>query len=552
MNQQSTKVLAGFWSRATAGLIDAILVAVLVCLVASGVSRLGQYMPVEATMIACYAVYTMIAIAWKGRTLGCWVCSHVVVNRGGSRLSIWRAASRSILVAVFQLLLGLPFLIVAAKPTKRGWHDVLTGSSLHRLPGWQTRNAWAGLLLWLGVIIWIGIDVTSGWKYYQIHRAWCVDADISAESRVTNESAPIEVFSLTQEQKGEMAAWLVAHAQDPTEYIINYATRHQVTLLGEIHGKKQYLALFNRLIPELYHRAKVRTIALECCLSEQNDDLARLITGETFDRKLARKIAREAVWNSWAWQGYWDVLEIAWQINQSVPAVNARLQVVGIAPSIDLPSLALVKYGPWIEKLRVLRLSGRIDAFSQLVFHDAFYASCVEQAAFDEGKRTVVWVGAAHVYPSYPAQRTKNGHMAANIHRMGAMLIGRYGNQIGQVVLHQKFSFGGVAQLFEELVPDELQTGFAIQTTNSPFARLRDGDSTSYFTRAANMQFSDLVSSYLFLVPESELETCDWMEGFVSRRMFGRNKPFYEMLFGHKLKNHRDASQNLSAGLMRM
>jgi hypothetical protein len=219
---------------------------------------------------------------------------------------------------------------------------------------------------------------------------------------------------------------------------------------------------------------------------------------------------------------------------------------------VDLPSLALVKYGPWIEKLRALRLLSRIDAFSQLLCHDAFYASCVEQAAFVESQRTVVWVGAAHAHPLYSSQSEKNGEVVSRSYRMGAMLFGRYGDEVAQIVLHQKYSFGEIAHLIEEAAPNRFQTGFAFRIANSPFAYLRDGGNTVYFGKQPILQFSDLVSSYLFIVPEGELETCDWMEDFISRRMFGHNKPFYEMLFGQKLKNHHDASQDMSAGLMRM
>ncbi|MCA9230248.1 MAG: ChaN family lipoprotein [Planctomycetales bacterium] len=550
MNERNT-LAAGFWTRATAVLTDLLLIAVVVSFVASLASKWGQYIPIEMTVIVCYAVYTTIAIAWKGQTLGGWMCGQVVSRNDGGRLSIMQAACRSILTALFLLLLGLPFLVVAAKPTKRGWQDVLTSSSVHRLPGCKRATAWT-TLFWLGLLAWISLDAIAGSRFYLTYRAWNADAVASAESRVAHEHTPIEATSLTGEQKAELAKWLASHAQDPAAYTIDIAARHQITLLGETHGKKQYLTLLNYLIPELYQRAQVRTIALECCRADQNDDLARLMRGETFDQELAKQIGREAVWNSWAWQGYWDVLKTAWQVNQRTTVAKEKLHVVGIAPSVDLPSLALVKYGPCTEKLRLFRLLSRLEAFSHLAFHDAFYASCVERAAFEEGRRTVVWVGAAHVHLPCSNQRNQDGRVVSVSHRMGAMLFGRYPDQVAQIVLHQKFSLGEIADVIEEAAPSQFSTGFAFPIADSPFAHLRDGGSSVYFGRIPNLRFSDLVSSYLFLVPEHELETCDWMEDFVTPHMFGRNKPFYEMLFGQKLQSYHDANQDMSAGLMSM
>jgi hypothetical protein len=51
---------------------------------------------------------------------------------------------------------------------------------------------------------------------------------------------------------------------------------------------------------------------------------------------------------------------------------------------------------------------------------------------------------------------------------------------------------------------------------------------------------ADLASYYLVLTPEGELQECDWMEGFLSRRMLGRNRPYYELMAGGPIDDLND------------
>jgi hypothetical protein len=61
---------------------------------------------------------------------------------------------------------------------------------------------------------------------------------------------------------------------------------------------------------------------------------------------------------------------------------------------------------------------------------------------------------------------------------------------------------------------------------------------------------ADLASRYIVLMPEEELRECEWLEGFLSRRMLGRNRPYYELLAGGSIDDVNDP--RLAAGARRL
>jgi uncharacterized RDD family membrane protein YckC len=523
---------AGFWIRSCAGIIDLTLVTMLVVLAASVAASLGTYLPIELTVFVAYAVYTAIAMAWTGKTAGSWGCGLIIRCRERRIPGLARSSLRASLTALFQCLLGLPFLAVGLRRSGRGWHDDLAGTRVDVLRGCRTRRRLVVAFVTVTVTGWLAVRVLDAGGLYGANRAWSADARVAAAGA---QSPPVvsavEVSSVDDGQRRHMTQWLADHAVDPAESLIDVATRHQVTIVGEIHGQKQTLAFFNRTIPALYRQAGVRVLALECCHPDQDEDLARLTTGQHYDRELARQIARRAVWQAWGWKGYWDVLETAWRLNHSLSPDQEPLRVVGISPRFDGPSFALVRRGPWIEKSRIVRL---IDDLPRLVFHDAHYARQVERQAFSANRRTVVWVGAAHA--------------SLRSDRMGSMLRGRYGDRVGQLVLHNDFLHGKVAHLIEQCADQVRDGGTAFDAARSPFAPLRDESAFGY-ARDPGRCFADLVSVYIMLVPARELEPCDWLDGFVSQHMLGRNRPFYEMLCDRKLADHHEANRHKLKGL---
>jgi len=501
---------AGLGIRFCAGLIDLALVAGAVTLVAEAVAGFGVYIPIEITVMAVYLIYTGVAIGWKGRTLGEAALGTRVMRRDGGSVGWVRAFVR----------VGT----VVTRPQRLG--------ARHRL-------AFAAVMTLVGA--WVAFSAFGTYRLYRMHHAWIADADAAADRMPTGVKDTIEVASLDAAQRGQMAAWLAEHGDDPAQTVIDLASTHQVTIVGEAHHKKAYLDFFNEIILDLYRKAGVRVLAIECCPTDQNKDLARLVEGRQFDRRLLLAVARRAPWGTWGDKEYWDVLETAWRVNQARPQGSEPLRVVGISPRFDLSSAYLRDRGPWYEKLRIIRLGGIIRA----VLSDAHYARCVEREAFDHGRRTVVWVGATHA-ALCPSGRRGIGRLD---HHMGSMLMGRYGTAVGQAVLHFGAKENRVAKLIEESAQQCSKTRIAFAIADSPFARLRDEETLKYKYRPGR-GLADLASHYIMLMPEKELRECDWMEGFLSCRMLGRNRPYYELVAGGSIDDVNDP--RIAAGARRL
>lgn len=500
---------AGFWIKSCAQLIDLALVAVAVVLVAEAVAGWGLYVPIEITVVAVYLLYTGTAIGWKGRTLGAAALGLRVTRRNGGRVGWVRAFAR--------------VRTVVTRPPRLG--------ARHRL-------AFAAVMIL--IVACVAFSAFTTYRLYRMHRAWIADAD-AANRTPSGAKDAIEVASLDAAQRGQMAAWLAEHGDDPARTVIDLASAHQVTIVGEAHHKKAYLDFFNEIIPDLYRKAGVRVLALECCCADEDKNLARLVESRQFDRGLLLAVARRAPWHTWGDKEYWDVLETVWRVNQSRPAGSEPLRVVGIFPRFDLASASLLREGPWYEKLRIIRLGGIIRS----MLGDAYYAHWVEREAFDHGRRTVVWVGATHA-ALCPSGRSS----IAGLHQcMASMLVGRYGTAVGQAVLHFGTKDNRVARLIEESAKQCSKTRIAFAIADSPFARLRDEEALKYKWRPGK-GLADLASHYIMLMPEEELRECDWMEGFLSCRMLGRNRPYYELLAGGSIDDLNDP--RIAAGARRL
>ncbi len=533
----------GFWLRFCAGLADIGAIVAFVIALAEMAALLGWYIPIELAVIVTYAAYTAVSVAWKGTTVGKWLCGLEVRCRDGRKPGPVRSIIRAALTALFLFpFLGLPLLTIAARRSKRGWHDAISGTQVCFIENCHIRRRRAASVVCAVLIGWIAVQTGRGWHLYHTHASWGADAEAAIEKRIAHTSPLIEVSSLDESQRSEMAAWLSEHAQQAAEYIVDLAGQHQVTIVGEIHLKKQSLEFFNQIIPDLYHKAGVRTLALEYCCSDQDTRLKRLVNSKDFDRGLAADIARGTLWPIWGGKGYWDVLETVWELNRALPEGQERLQVVGICPRVDLVSFKALKDGPLVEKLRIIRLVLRDNLLLNFL-PDAYYARNVERQAFGKDRRTVVWVGAAHT-PLVPLQTALEGGRIWREYRMGSMLHGRYGGQVAQVRLHSESSQGGIARLIEECAKGNMQSSIAFAVRDSPFTDLKDSSEIVYLSDP-NRRFVDAASAYIFLAPIDELDTCDWTDGYVSRRMFGRYKPFYESVCERELLNTQEANRLL-------
>ncbi len=313
------------------------------------------------------------------------------------------------------------------------------------------------------------------------------------------------------------------------------------------------MGFLNALIPVLHHRAQVRCVAMEVCLAEDNEAIARLVTASTFDRELALSIARHQPFGLWGWKEYWDVFETVWRLNQTIPAGEKPFRVIGLDRPMDMPSVAMLGFEdnaardcpPW-EKLRIFRALRTIPL---VLARDAFMAMQVEREIIATGQRGIVWVGRNHSGLGWPGPTER-------LPRMGFLLHQRHGDKVFQIRLHgmdiptalvdrtYRGADPAMAEFLESIMRLRGHTPVGFDVAPSPLALLRDQGSFEFHSDA-RVGLVDVAAGYVFLAPWRDLTTCGWLEGYISPAMFVNNKPFYQAFgrrAGRKLHNARDAN----------
>ncbi|VGO17924.1 hypothetical protein PDESU_06526 [Pontiella desulfatans] len=519
---------AGFWIRFVAFWIDCLAVWAVVMNLIWVARQGGVFLPVELSFFVFALIYWVALTGWRGQTLGKSACGLRVVSREGETAGFWRIVLREWvgkLVSIVPFLLG--FFWIGFTRRKRAWHDCLSGTRVECILNQARRRRWAVSVLILLVSVYTVPRINMIWN----HRAFIRDAQAAS-------ARPSENPVVDDVPTGDLSGWLAEHAQEPIPYLIDFASRHQVTVVGEYHGKKQALDLLNDSISDLYHKAGVRVIALECCQRSQDAKLDRLVTADTYDRDLMLEIARNVPWRSWGFKEHWDVLESVWRLNQSLPAGAEPLKVIGIFPSVDLIPFRLMTEGlregqPW----RVFRA---LKDFPEMIMHDSIYARQVERQAFDQGKRTLVWVGASHAWKCIQDQGRIAGKVKRTF-RMGAMLHGRYGDQVGVILLHNSGTFPKIRKPVESSLKDLGKNQLAFDVASSPLA--------SYTPKSGVVQpLTNSICGYIVVAPVRKIESCQWIEGYITPRMFGRDREFYEIACEPTVSDHHDVNRAMRNG----
>jgi len=128
-------VLAGFWRRFLALVIDAILIA----LVTSSFSRTVEIGPNHVPIgynpagVPVHFVYSWLMIAIvRGQTLGSMIMGVRVMRTNGEPVDLGRSAARAAMAVVSGFVLGLGYLWAAWDIEKRTWHDMVAGTRVYR------------------------------------------------------------------------------------------------------------------------------------------------------------------------------------------------------------------------------------------------------------------------------------------------------------------------------------------------------------------------------------------------------------------------------------
>lgn len=523
---------AGFWIRLIAIVLDVFLIYWFVKCIEWCLYNVGIYIPRELTFCLVFAAYSIVSIIVNGRTIGKAMCGLVVHSEGTVGTSLKQAILREIICKPLSgLCLGLGFLWAGFSRSKRAWHDRMTKTAVFRTGvscKWLQYVMFAICFL---MVISIGRKAIRAKQIITDIRTMTLPADVNIPYLERDPNSLREISSLNQSERNQLKDWLDGQELEPIDYLVQTSTAHQVTIIGEVHGKKEYLDLLNDAVSRLYHEAGVRCIALEVCLTKDNKLLNQLVTAPQFDRDLAMKIARHMNWRIWGRKEYWDVFEAVWHVNQKIPEGQHPLRVIGLSPPVDMPSFMLVAGAadgkvkpPLWERLRIFRIWD--DLIVELK-RDELMARAIEREIIEKNDRAVVWVGLNHAFTHYKVPMIRKRRIVRSWSRMGWILHQRYGSQIFQIALHDDFFLPGVGGCIESLMKEGRDHPVGFSFMDSPFSDLRDSRVDEYALQPG-LRFVDKAPGYIYIKPRRALSECTWLRGYISEEMFVRNKPFYQ------------------------
>lgn len=495
-------------------------------------------------------VYFVISISHKGYTPGKWLLDLKVLTKENEKLSITKSILReSVLKLLSGIFVFIGFICIASSREKKGWHDYIVGSKVIKSTDHAKRTT-----IWkaVGIISFVVLFGSYTWEIssliYTGQKMELPKKLINLPFVERNPAEPKDISNIASDTS--FVNWLNKNAQSPENFAIQTALNHQITIFGEMHGTKENLDFFNKIIPDLYHKSGVRCIAMECIPSSMNEKLKELVNGKEFSAELALWVARNATWKIWGFKEYWDVIETVWKLNKSLSENSPKMRIMGIDTDWEGPCLAMALPGgsddglknvPLWEKLKIFT---SIGDFVKVIYRDELMARNVEKEIIEKGEKGVVWIGSAHSMLHYGYPVFYNNKIQFIKARFGLILNEKYKGNIGQILLwHTTADFKknenkSMDNFIESIMNkrDNLPIGFNIE--NSPFGLLRDS-TAMYFNKWRSVSFKDITQGLIFLKPLDKLQKCTWTENYISSEMFLKYKLFYELKLEQKISNNK-------------
>jgi hypothetical protein len=361
-----------------------------------------------------------------------------------------------------------------------------------------------------------------------------------------------DLRDLTDSDMAQCAQWITTMGSDPLTYALAKARVHQLLIFGEMHEQGDTLQWFNDSIPSLYEDGGVTCIAMEVLLADDNAEIERLVTADSFDREAALRIARHQYWGMWGWKEYWDVLETVWRVNRAVPLGRRPLRLIGLDRHIDGPSLMMMGIGdvpvkeelPALEKLRLWRLP---SLMASMILRDGAMAREIEKEIFDKQERGIVWIGSIHAATGCRLPgRERWG-------QCGLMLRNRYGDRVFGIRLHQMDMAAStmfpniseppaMASFVENIMAEGDHSPVGFDLAESPLAMLRDRASLEYVL-VPQIGLGDIAQGYVYLKDWRDIRHCAWQPGYISDQRFTKHQPMYKAIAKHAGLTARNAEE---------
>lgn len=314
--------------------------------------------------------------------------------------------------------------------------------------------------------------------------------------------------SLRPELRAELVAWIEEHGTTPEQYIVSKFKDHDIVFLGEYHRIRHDVLLVQNVIP-LLHQNGVYNLGLEFLRFCDQKTIDSLVTAETYDETLARKLFWNA-WPFWGFKEYVDILKVTWQLNRSLPPDARPFRIVGLGGREDWSYV-------WSEK----DLSNK--AIMKKVFPDGnadqMMAETIEREILARKDKALIYSGINHAYTQFrqPVIDLKTGKLKRLTNtRMGNRIYEKIGDRCCTIFLHAPWppitgygdpyvypADGVIDALFANLPPEKQRVGFDIK--GSPFGKLH-AETSLWSITAPDFRLEMFCDGWIHQMPLSRYE----------------------------------------------
>ena len=108
------------------------------------------------------------------------------------------------------------------------------------------------------MIVFLSSHAFTWLKLYGIQSSFYEDIEKSQRQKTSKAELPVDASSVNEAEARAITSWIEGNSKEPMDYLVDFAKAHQAILVGEVHGKLQFLELLNSSIERLYHEAGVR------------------------------------------------------------------------------------------------------------------------------------------------------------------------------------------------------------------------------------------------------------------------------------------------------
>jgi hypothetical protein len=303
----------------------------------------------------------------------------------------------------------------------------------------------------------------------------------------------------------------------PEAYVLAKFEDHDYVFLGEFHRIRHDVTLVQRLIPLLHERG-IRHLATEFGCVEDQAEVDRLVTGETYDEEAPRRFLF-CLDPTWGYREYMDLYRAAWEVNRDLPEGIAPFRILHLGYDIRMELHPGGTVTPELKK----KIWHRGD-------RDVHMARVIEEDLIGPGYKALVYSGIHHAFTRY--------HQPLYFHSTGkfyGLNDRRTGNLVTRLVPGRTFTiflhspWGGR----DDAVWDRLPVGgvidralgslpggrFGFDVRGSPLGSLQDPGSY-YAIGHDNLTLADFCDGYIYQGPIAEYEGCTVDPEFITEENF--------------------------------